>query len=117
MGVDETPVTVTERAVARLRDVMAAEHRQASSLRIALVRTHCMGGRGFTYRLGLEDSPSRDDEVFEHNGLTVVIDTESSTYLDGAELDYVESLEGTGFTLNNPNVIGKCPCGHHDIFE
>lgn len=112
-----TPVTITDGAASRVRDLMAAEHKPASSLRIALLRTHCMGGRGFTYRLGLEDSPSNDDEVFEHNGLTVFIDRVSRRYLDGAELDYVESLEGAGFTLNNPNVIAKCPCGHHDIFE
>ena len=114
---DETPVTVTERAASRLRDIMAAEHQPVSSLRIALVRTRCMGGRGFTYQLGLEASPTSDDEVFEHNGLTVVIDPASSGHLHGAELDYVESPEGTGFTVNNPNVVAKCPCGHHDIFE
>lgn len=117
MGVDQTPVTITERAAARLRDVMAAEHREASGLRIALVRTHCMGGRGFSYRLGLDEAPSKDDEVFERDGLTIFVDPASSRYLDGAELDYVESLEGTGLTLNNPNVIARCPCGHHEIFE
>ncbi|MBI4269825.1 MAG: iron-sulfur cluster assembly accessory protein [Candidatus Rokubacteria bacterium] len=114
---DEIPVTVTERAASRLRDIMAAEHKPVSSLRIALVRTRCMGGRGFTYRLGLEDSPSKDDAVFDYNGLTVLIDPASSGYLHGAELDYVESPEGTGFMVNNPNVVAKCPCGHHDIFE
>ena len=117
MDADETRITITECAAARLRDIMAAEHQPVSSLRIALVRTRCMGGRGFTYRLGLEDSPSKDDAVFDYNGLTVFIDPASSGYLHGAELDYVESPEGTGFMVNNPNVVAKCPCGQHDIFE
>ena len=117
MDADETRITITEGAAARPRDIMAAEHQPVSSLRIALVRTRCMGGRGFTYRLGLEDSPSKDDAVLDYNGLTVFIDPASSGYLHGAELDYVESPEGTGFTVNNQNVVAKCPCGHHDIFE
>ena len=114
---DHTPVTVTARAASRLRDIMTAAQKPASTFRIAAIRTRCMGGRGFTYRLGLEEAPSSDDEVFDHDGLAVVIDPESSGYLHGAELDYVESPEGAGFTVNNPNVVAKCPCGHHDIFE
>lgn len=115
MGLDEPVVTVTDRAASRLRGIIATERKQA--LRIAMVRTHCMGGRGFTYRLALEASPSVDDGVFEANGVKVCIDPASSEHLDGAELDFVEALEENGFKLNNPNVIGRCPCGHHDIFE
>ena len=115
MSLDEPIMTVTDRAASRLRDIIAPERKQA--LRIATVRTHCMGGRGFTYRLALEASTSGDDGVFEANGVNVCIDPASSKYLNGAELDFVETIEESGFTLNNPNVIGRCPCGHHDIFE
>jgi iron-sulfur cluster assembly accessory protein len=117
MGFQGAAVTLTDHAVSRLRDIMTAENKQAWSLRIALVRTHCMGGRGYTYRLELEESPSRDDQVFEDKGVTVSIDPVSVNHLNGAEMDYVEGPEGSGFTLNNPNVIARCPCGHHDIFE
>lgn len=115
MSLDGTAVTLTDRAASKLRGIIATESKQA--LRIAMVRTHCMGGRGFTYRLALEDSPSTGDGVFEANGVTVCIDPASSEYLNGAELDFVETLGGTGFKLNNPNAIAQCPCGHHDIFE
>ncbi len=115
MSLDEPIVTVTDRAASKVRGVIAGESRQA--LRIAVVRTHCMGGRGFTYRLALEDAPATDDAVVEDNGVTVCIDPASSGYLHGAQLDFVETLEGHGFKLNNPNVIAQCPCGHHDIFE
>jgi len=115
MSLDEPVVTLTDRAATKLRGIIATESKQA--LRIAMARTHCMGGRGFTYRLALEASPSVDDGVFEASGVTVCIDPASTKYLSGAELDFVETLEENGFKLNNPNVIGRCPCGHHDIFE
>lgn len=110
-------VRFTERAASKLRHITATAGDGAPTLRIAAVRTHCMGGRGFTYRLALGDVPSGDDEVFEDNGVRVCIDRVSSKHLEGLELDYVETLEGTGFTVDNPNAIAKCPCGHHDIFE
>lgn len=115
MSLDETVVSLTHKAASKLRDLVAMENKQG--LRIALVRTPCMGGRGFTYRLALEDAPSEDDEVFEDSGVKLCIDQISAKYLDGAELDYVETLEESGFKVNNPNVMARCPCGHHDIFE
>ena len=115
MSLDEPVVTVTDRAASRLRGLMAIESTQA--LRLAVVRTHCMGGRGFTYQLAPEDSPAADDGVFEDHGVKICVDAASSAYLRGAELDFVETLADNGFTLNNPNVIARCPCGHHDIFE
>jgi len=117
MSVDDMVVTFTERAESKLRDTVAMANGRAVSVRIAVVRTHCMGGKGFTYRLGLEDVTSEEDEVFEDSGLRVCIDRISSKYLKGAKLDYVETLEGIGFKVDNPNAIAKCPCGHHDIFE
>ncbi len=117
MGLNQTAVTFTDRAASKLRDLIAMKNKQACSLRIALIQTHCMGGRGYTYRLGLVESPSDDDEVFVDNGFQVYIDTASLKYLKGAELDYLETLNEAGFKVNTPNIIGKCPCGHHDIFE
>jgi len=117
MNENETVVTVTGKAASRLRDIAAAENRQAVSLRIAAVQTRCMGGRGYTYRLAIEDSPGANDELSEHDGIAVCVDPASAGYLAGSELDYIDTLPETGFTVNNPNVVAKCPCGHHDIFE
>lgn len=117
MGTDEKRVVVTDAAASKLRDIMARENRPASSVRVALVRTHCMGGRGFTYGFAFEDAPAADDEVSEHNGIKLCVDRASAKYLKGAELDYIETLEGSGFTIHNPNTRSKCPCGHHDLFE
>lgn len=115
MSLEEPVVTLTDKAASKVRSIIATESKQA--LRIAMVRTHCMGGRGFTYQLALEDSPEADDGVFEDNGVKVCIDPTSSGYLHGAELDFVETLGQSGFKVNNPNVIARCPCGHHDLFE
>lgn len=116
MSLNQPVVTFTDRAASKLRDIIAMKNKQAC-LRIALIQTHCMDGRGYTYRLGLVESPSGDDEVFVDNGFQVCIDAASLKYLKGAELDYLETLNEAGFKVNNPNIIGKCPCGHHEIFE
>lgn len=117
MSGNERLITITDKAASKLRDIAAAESRQIVSLRMATVRTHCMGGRGYTYRLEFEDSPAADDALSEHNGIKVCVDQASVNYLKGAELDYVETLNQAGFKIDNPNIIEKCPCGHHDVFE
>ena len=117
MNGNERLVTITSKAASELRDIAAGENRQIVSLRMAAVRTHCMGGRGYTYSLAFEDSPAVDDALSEDNGIKVCVDPASAGYLKGAELDYIGTLAETGFKINNPNVIAKCPCGHHDIFE
>src|SRR3989304_87429 len=117
MNGNERGGPITGKAAAKLRELAAAENRQAVSLRIAAVQTRCMGGRGYTYRLAIEDSPGANDELSEHDGIAVCVDPASAGYLAGSELDYIDTLPETGFTVNNPNVVAKCPCGHHDIFE
>ena len=81
MSPGDTVVTLTEKAASRLRDLIGAGDERARSLRIALVRTHCMGGRGFTYHLALDDLPAASDEVFEESGVTLYIDRAASGYL------------------------------------
>ena len=118
MHAKQSEITVTDKAASKLRDIAARENRQAFSLRMAVLQTHCMGGRGFTYKLVFDDSARQDDDdVSEHNGIKVCVDEASAKYLKGAEIDYIETLAEAGFKINNPNVISKCPCGNHDIFE
>ena len=117
MNAKERLVTFTDEAASRLREVMARENQPACSIRMAVIRTHCMDGRGYENKLALENSPREDDEISEHKGIRLCVDRASARYLKGAEVDFVETPEGAGFKINNPNVIAKCPCGHHDIFE
>ena len=69
------------------------------------------GCSGFRYGMALDEA-TEDDEVFEQNGIKVIVDTMSLRYLDGAEVDYKEDLMGGGFAVNNPNAVTTCGCGH-----
>lgn len=117
MNAKEGLVTFTDEAASRLREVMAGKDQQTCSIRVAVIPTHCMGGRGYENKLSLDSSLREDDEISEHKGITLCIDQASARLLKGAEVDFVDTPEEAGFKINNPNVIAKCPCGHHDIFE
>ena len=59
----------------------------------------------------LEDSPEEDDDVLDYRGLPVYIDVHSAQYLEGAHVDYVETVMGAGFKVDNPNAVSSCGCG------
>lgn len=86
-------------------------------LRISLVRTHCMGGRGYAYTLAADRSAAETDVVHDIRGLRVALRPDDVPRLEGTVIDYREGLEGSGFSVQNPKAVGKCPCGHHDLFE
>ena len=77
------------------------------------LRIYVQGGgcSGFRYGMAL-DEPTDDDEVFEQNGIKLIVDAMSLRYLEGAEVDYKEDLMGGGFAVNNPNAVTTCGCGH-----
>ena len=77
-----------------------------------MLRVAVRGGgcSGFQYALAL-DKRKDDDHVFEHNGVSVVVDKVSMQFVFGSEVDYVEGLQGAGFAVNNPNVVAACGCG------
>ncbi len=68
------------------------------------------GCSGFQYQLAFDEQ--RDgDVIFEHSGLRLLVDNQSLPYVDGSTIDYVDSLQGAGFQVNNPNVVAACGCG------
>ena len=69
------------------------------------------GCSGFRYGMMLEDQPTADDVTVSSNGVTVYVDGQSTQYLAGSEIDYVDTLMGAGFTVNNPNAVSACGCG------
>jgi iron-sulfur cluster assembly protein len=106
MDTPNAAVSITDVAAGKIRDLVAAgEGDQA--LRIAVRGGGCSG---FQYALAL-DAPKADDNVFEHNGVSVVVDKVSMQFVFGSEVDYVDGLQGAGFTVNNPNVVAACGCG------
>ena len=85
---------------------------QNADTAVAGLRVGVKGGgcSGFQYQLAFDEQ--RDgDVVFEDHGLKILVDGPSLPYVDGSTIDYVESLQGAGFQVNNPNVVAACGCG------
>ena len=101
-------ITITEKAAAKVREIADAESLEGQGLRLRVVGGGCAG---FTYDLYFEDKVGEMDEQFESNGVRLYVDPLSFQYLDGTEIDYVESAHGSGFKFGNPNVTGTCGCG------
>ncbi len=81
---------------------------ETAGLRVAVLPGGCSG---FKYGLNIEERPLEDDLVLESNGLRIFVDQFSAQYLDGVTIDYVSTLQGAGFTFDNPNATGGCGCG------
>ncbi|MEE9594510.1 MAG: iron-sulfur cluster assembly accessory protein [Candidatus Hydrothermarchaeales archaeon] len=101
-------MSITPKAVEQLGVLMEKEGKTDHGLRITVGVGGCAGYR---YNMMFEENPAENDEVIEVNGLKIFLDEESKGYLKGAELDFVESLEGSFFNVNNPNASSTCGCG------
>lgn len=107
---DVAPITVTETAAAKLQEVMAAKGLAGAGLRVFVRGGGCSG---LQYGMAFEaEGGDVEDLVFTAQGLTVFVDPVSIEYLQGAHVDYVESLMGGGFKIDNPNAMSSCGCGH-----
>ncbi|MBI2679383.1 MAG: iron-sulfur cluster assembly accessory protein [Candidatus Solibacter usitatus] len=101
-------VQLTEKAVEKVREILTSQDPQPAGLRIAVVGGGCSG---FSYSMAFENQPNMLDKTYAYGDLKVFIDQASLLYLDGVNVDYVESLEGSGFKFENPNVKSTCGCG------
>ena len=101
-------VRLSDAAAGKLRELTAAEQNPATGLRVYVYSGGCSG---FRYGMMLEDQPSAEDMTIDVSGIKVYVDTQSSQYLSGSEIDYVDTLMGAGFTVNNPNAVSACGCG------
>ena len=101
-------VTLTDKAAGKVKELMNGQAETGESgLRVAIRGGGCSG---FQYALAF-DSQREGDEIFEHQEIRLLIDSESLPFVDGSEVDYVESLQGAGFAVNNPKVVAACGCG------
>ncbi len=106
----EVTVVITSVAASEVRKFMDAEGVTADKggLRVSVMPGGCSG---FKYGLVIEDEAAEDDVLIEAEGLRVFVDPFSAQYLSGTTIDYVSSMQGSGFTFNNPNTTGGCGCG------
>ena len=103
-------ITVTDTAAVKLKEILDEEGQPEAALRVIVVPQ----GGGAQYMLALEDGLSEDDLLLHDIGVRVIADVDSAPLLDGAEIDYTESLMRSGFVITNPNietVAGGCACG------
>ncbi|MGH7479677.1 MAG: iron-sulfur cluster insertion protein ErpA [Candidatus Methylomirabilales bacterium] len=100
-------LTVTERAAAKLKDLMVKEGIQDQGLRVRVMGGGCSG---YQYEMAF-DTPREGDKVIEQDGVRVVVDPKSFLFLAGTEIDYQDGLTGAGFAIKNPNAKGSCGCG------
>ncbi len=103
MSVDLTPT-----AVAKVKEILTQQEPKPLGLRVSVVGGGCSG---FSYQMNFENQTNGIDRVFEFDGLKVFIDSASLMYLKGTKIDFIETLEGSGFKFENPNVKTTCGCG------
>jgi iron-sulfur cluster assembly protein len=104
----ESAITLTDKAAAKIDELLSAqEDGGEQALRVAVRGGGCSG---FQYALAF-DRAKPDDHVFEDRGVSVLVDKVSMQFVFGSEVDYVEGLQGAGFSVNNPNVVAACGCG------
>jgi iron-sulfur cluster assembly protein len=105
----ESPlVLLSDAAAGKLQALVEAENNPAIGLRVYVYSGGCSG---FRYGMMLEDQPSGEDVTVESKGIKVYIDGQSTKYIAGSEIDYLDTLMGAGFTVNNPNAVSACGCG------
>jgi iron-sulfur cluster assembly protein len=102
-------ITVTEKAAEKIKEFMKEEAEKPEYLRVYVQGGGCSG---LSYGMGFETKPEEDDIIIEQNGVKLLVDSYSQDHLKGANVDYIESLMGSGFKINNPNVTKSCSCGH-----
>ncbi|WP_426415174.1 HesB/IscA family protein [Aestuariirhabdus sp. LZHN29] len=95
----------TDQALSTIRSALAARDSRTAGLRIGVVGSPCSGLR---YLIRVEDNPTSDDQVFESQGLVLFIDNESTSHLQGVQVDFVEQDGRKGFTFDNPNQNSGC---------
>ena len=101
-------IHVTEAAAEKITELLTEEHRDGAGLRVFVQGGGCSG---FQYGLMIDEGNSDGDQIFESNGVRLYVDPISVRYLAGAEVDFVDTVTGGGFTIKNPNAVSTCGCG------
>ena len=101
-------ITLTDRAVGKVGELISAEGEDGLALRVAVRPGGCSG---FSYEMYFDTDRDTEDLIADYNGVGVVVDPSSAQLLEGATLDYKDGLQETGFSINNPNAQRTCGCG------
>ena len=102
-------ISITPEAAEQLKGFLTEQGTPAAGLRVFVAPGGCSG---LQYGMTIEEAAEDGDAVIETGGVRLLVDNFSAMYLEGAEVDYVNSLMGGGFTVHNPNAVSGCACGH-----
>jgi len=106
---EQSTVTLTTEALTQLKSLLAKEASSETALRVFVSGGGCSG---LQYGMAFDDMVRPGDEIVENAGVKILVDDFSAPYLRGSQIDYVDSLMGAGFTVQNPNAVRSCSCGH-----
>ncbi len=101
-------ISLTDKAAGKVKAAIEKQGKTTAGLRLYVAGGGCSG---FQYGLAFDEAKD-NDHVIESRGVRLLVDEQSAQYLDGSEIDYVESVMGEGFMVNNPNATETCGCGH-----
>ncbi len=104
----KNPVELTDAAIVKVKEIMATQDPIPAGLRIGVVGGGCSG---FQYSMSFENQAGMMDKIVRFGDLKVFVDATSAMYLNGCQVDYVETLEAAGFKFENPQVKSTCGCG------
>ena len=102
-------VTLTDRAAQEIKGLLEKQDKPDAMLRVFVSGGGCSG---FQYGMSLEDETMEGDQETQINGVKVIVDPRSAMYIEGAQVDYVDTMMGGGFKIDNPNAASSCGCGH-----
>jgi iron-sulfur cluster assembly accessory protein len=106
---EASEISLTQGAIQRIRGMIEEKQLSGYALRVFVSGGGCSG---MQYGMGLEPEPREDDQRYHFDGVDVVVDPMSISYLAGATIDYVDDLMAGGFKIENPNAVASCGCGH-----
>ncbi len=107
--IEQAVVSLTPEAQSRLKELLGKEENPQLALRVFVSGGGCSG---MQYGMAFDDQRREDDMVIQNDGVQILVDDFSVSYIRGSEIDYVDSLMGAGFTVHNPNAVHSCSCGH-----
>ncbi len=101
-------ITLTPKAVSKIKEILSLQDPKPAALRFGVIGGGCSG---FSYSMQFENEKGPMDREYDFDGLKLIVDGTSFMYLDGTTVDYLETLEASGFKFDNPNVKSTCGCG------
>lgn len=106
----EVQINLSPSALAKVREFIAAEPvpAETAGLRVGVMPGGCSG---FKYEMSIDEAPIEDDIILDAGGVRVFVDPFSAQYLNGVKIDYVTTMQSSGFAFENPNATGGCGCG------